>query len=224
MRTRVYVDGFNLFYATLSRTEYKWLDLYALFQYRLLDASAVVEQVNYYTAPIKAASSDDPEAPLRQQRYLRALQTFRPGKVVVQQGFIQKTTPALRLAEDLGGLAKGTPVRVTQLSEKQTDVNLAADLISDAWRGLVEQVVICSNDSDLHGALRVLRRDLPALRIGLVAPVLEERQVSADLKRMVDWYKVIRPSHVADAQLPDKIPGTPLTRPDAWRDRREIAT
>ncbi len=34
--------------------------------------------------------------------------------------------------------------------EKQTDVNLAADLVSDSWRQRCSQAVICSNDSDLR--------------------------------------------------------------------------
>jgi hypothetical protein len=29
---------------------------------------------------------------------------------------------------------------------------------------------------------------------------------------------VIRPEHLARAQLPERIPGTQLTRPDEWKD------
>ena len=32
MRTRVYVDAFNLYYGALRGTPYKWLDLDALYQ------------------------------------------------------------------------------------------------------------------------------------------------------------------------------------------------
>ncbi len=216
MRTRVYVDGFNLFYAALSGTHYKWLDLFALFQDHVLDVGSVVEQVHYYTAPIKASAADDKQAPIRQQRYLRALHAYRPDRITICEGFIQRTTPALRLAEPLPGVATAAAVKVWQFTEKQTDVNLAADLISDAWRGRMEQAVVCSNDSDLAGALAAARRDHPALRIGLVAPVGDVRYVSADLKRHAHWHKTLSPVHLAAAQLPDKIPGTPLTRPAGW--------
>lgn len=216
MRTRVYVDGFNLFYAALSGTSYKWLDLFALFQDHVLDEGAQVVQVNYYTAPIKASAADDKQAPVRQQRYLRALRAYRPGLITVCEGFIQRTTPALRLAEPLPGVAAGVPVKVFQFTEKQTDVNLAAELISDAWHGRMQQAVICSNDSDLAGALAAVRRDHPGLRIGLVAPVGDARYVSADLKQHADWHKTLSPVHLAAAQLPEKIPGTPLTRPVGW--------
>jgi 6-hydroxy-3-succinoylpyridine 3-monooxygenase len=49
MRTRVYVDGFNLFYGALSKSACKWLDLYALFHQRVLDPPAQVDRINYYT-------------------------------------------------------------------------------------------------------------------------------------------------------------------------------
>lgn len=108
MRTRVYVDGFNLFYAALSGTGHKWLDLFALFQDHALDVGTVVEQVSYYTAPIKASAADDKQAPIRQQRYLRALRAYRPDRITIRDGFIQRTTPALRLAESLPGTRTGT--------------------------------------------------------------------------------------------------------------------
>lgn len=216
MRTRVYVDGFNLFYAALSGTKYKWLDLFALFDDHVLDEGSEVELVRYYTAPIRASAADDKQAPIRQQRYLRALRAYRPDRITICEGFIQRTTPALRLAEPVPGMAAGAAVKVFQFTEKQTDVSLAADLISDAWQQRMEQAVLCSNDSDLASALAAVRRDHPSLRVGLVAPVGDARYVSAALKRHSHWHKPLSPVHLAAAQLPHKIPGTPLTRPAGW--------
>lgn len=216
MRTRVYVDGFNLFYGALSGTPYKWLDLFALFQDHVLEPGTAVEQVCYYTAPIKASAADDKQAPIRQQRYLRALRTYRADLIMIREGFIQRSNPELRLVEALHDKPAGTTVKVWHFAEKQTDVNLATDLLSDAWRGRMEHAVICSNDSDLAGALEAVRRDHPTLRIGVVAPVGDARYVSADLKRYAHWHKLLSATHVAAAQLPEKIPGTPLTRPAEW--------
>jgi 6-hydroxy-3-succinoylpyridine 3-monooxygenase len=70
MKTTVYVDGLNLYYAALRGTPFKWLDLYALFRDHVLDTNAGLEHVRYYTAPVKGSSSDDPSSPQRQQRYL----------------------------------------------------------------------------------------------------------------------------------------------------------
>jgi uncharacterized LabA/DUF88 family protein len=217
MRTRVYVDGFNLFYAALSGSRYKWLDLFALFQDHVLKPEAVVEQVHYYTAPIKASAADDKQAPIRQQRYLRALRAYHSNRITIREGFIQRTTPRLRLIEDLPGESNPTTVKVWHFAEKQTDVNLAADLISDAWKGRMEQAVICSNDSDLAGALAAVRNDHPKLLIGLVAPIRNVRHLSVDLKRHAHWHKILSTTHLMAARLPNKIPGTPLTCPMEWR-------
>ena len=49
MRTRAYVDGFNLYYGALKDTPFKWLDLVEITR-RLLPAGHVVDKLNYFTA------------------------------------------------------------------------------------------------------------------------------------------------------------------------------
>jgi uncharacterized LabA/DUF88 family protein len=216
MKTVVYVDGLNLYYGLLRGTAFKWLDLYRLFQDHVLGAMTRVETVRYYTAPVKGSASDDPASPRRQQTYLRALKAYHGDRVEIIQGSIDRTTPILRLLNALqDGLV--SKVRVVQFTEKETDVNLAADLISDAWRGRCEQAVICSNDRDLVGALAAVRRDHPRVEIGLVAPVRDQRYVSCYLSNLANWHKALNPVHIARSQLPERIPGTLLRCPDAWR-------
>ena len=217
MRTVVYVDGFNLYYGVLRGTPFKWLDLCALFQ-QVLEPGTLLEQVRYYTAPIKGNASDDPASPQRQQCYLRALQAYRGRQVEIVQGFISQTMPWQRLVTPSPDRSSHSTVRVFQFTERQTDVNLTADLISDAWHGRYEQAVVCSNDTDLVGALRAVRRDHARLTIGLVAPLRDERYLAADLRKLAHWHKVLSSAYLAGAQLPERIPGTSLTRPEAWND------
>lgn len=218
MKTIVYVDGLNLYYGSLRGTPFKWLDLYALFSDFVLDVDAELEQVRYYTAPAKASSSDDPASPVRQQRYLHALKAHRGDRIQIIQGFIARTTPVLRLARPRTSAVGPAKVRVYQFTEKQTDVNLAADFISDACHDRCKQAVLCSNDRDLVGALTAVRRDHSDLVVGLVAPVRELHHASRDLSKLTRWCKVIRPEHLARAQLPERIPGTQLTRPEQWKE------
>jgi uncharacterized LabA/DUF88 family protein len=218
MKTIVYVDGLNLYYGSLRGTAFKWLDLYTLFRDCVLETDADVEQIRYYTAPIKASSSDDPASPMRQQRYLRALKAHRGDRIQIIQGFIARTTPRLRLVRPRASSVCTTKVRVFQFTEKQTDVNLVSDFISDACHGRCKQAVLCSNDRDLVGALAAVKRDHSDVVVGLVAPVREQHQVTRDLSRLTRWCRVIRPEHLARAQLPERIPGTQLTRPDEWKD------
>ena len=46
---------------------------------------------------------------------------------------------------------------------------------------------------------------------------VDQRYVSCYLSKLAHWHKAICPLHMARAQLPAKIPGTPLRCPDVWR-------
>ena len=73
MRTRVYVDGFNLYYGALKGTPFKWLDPVRLATL-LLPGVCMIDCVRYFTARISGLT--DPAAPARQQTYLKALDTL----------------------------------------------------------------------------------------------------------------------------------------------------
>ena len=47
MRTRVYVDGFNLYYGALKGTSFKWLNLVAL-SYRVLPSGHTIDKLKYW--------------------------------------------------------------------------------------------------------------------------------------------------------------------------------
>ncbi len=58
----VYVDGFNLFYGSLKRTPYKWLDLGALCQVML--PTDTIQAIKFFTAHV-SARNNDPHPPER---------------------------------------------------------------------------------------------------------------------------------------------------------------
>ena len=72
MNAIVYVDGFNLYYGALKNTPYKWLNLSVLCN-NLLPKFDILN-IKYYTARVKSRLTD-PGQHVRQQTYLRALQT-----------------------------------------------------------------------------------------------------------------------------------------------------
>ena len=87
MRTRVYVDGFNLYYGALKGTPLKWLDPVRL-SAQALPGACVIDKVLYFTARVSGLS--DPGAPVRQQIYLSALRAL--SEVEVHLGsFLAKT-------------------------------------------------------------------------------------------------------------------------------------
>jgi uncharacterized LabA/DUF88 family protein len=214
----VYVDGYNLYYGLLRRSPYKWLDLHALFANHVLDTSAEIVDIRYYTAPVLGKMSDDPESPQRQRVYLQALRKMPPAKVTIIEGKMHHATPHQRLVKPIPEAPHIETVQVNVFNEKKTDVNLAADMIAGAWTSAYQQAVLCSNDSDLEAALATIKRHLPDLRLGLVAPIPgdDHRKISHDLAQFSDWKKVLSSAHLANSQLPIQIPRTAIRKPSSW--------
>src|SRR5437016_485073 len=73
MKTFVYVDAFNLYYGCAKGTPYKWLDISRLCTALL--SGHQIERIKYFTARI-GSRAHDPDAPRRQETFLRALKTI----------------------------------------------------------------------------------------------------------------------------------------------------
>lgn len=216
LKTIVYVDGYNLYYGLLRKSNHKWLNLFSLFQDHVLEYGTEVMDVRFYTAPVLGKMSDDPASQQRQRQYLQALRKMPPKKITIIEGTIVASTPSLRLVETIPGLPQR--VRVHDFTEKKTDVNLASDLICGGFQKKYEQAVLCSNDSDFAPALNALRTACPHVRIGVVAPISadDHRYIATDLIKHAHWAKKLSLVHVANAQLPNKIPGTTIYKPESW--------
>lgn len=218
MRTIVYIDGYNLYYGLLRKSKLKWLDIVTLFEKHVLDKLAEVIEVRYYTAPVLGRMSDDAESPKRQRQYLQALRKLHPKKLVIVEGKILATKPHQRLVKSIPEAPHLETVQVYDFNEKKTDVNLASDLITGAWTQAYDQAVICSNDSDLEGALSAVKTHHPSLRIGVFAPIasVDHRHISNDLAKNSDWKKTLSIVHIESSQLPESIPNSNLRKPTSW--------
>lgn len=226
MRTNVYIDGFNLYYGCLKRAPYKWLDLE-----RFCDAllpKNTVQRIIYCTAKV-LPRPHDPDQPLRQLTYLRALATLP--RVTIEFGtFLTSVTraplvqsdpqtsswlmvanqPALKV--DRRGRVQTDWILKTE--EKGSDVNLAAHVLRDAYRGDCDCAVIVSNDSDLLTPLRMAKAD-KGIVLGLVPP---RPKGSAELKRLSDFVIHPRQHHFLNAQFPNQLRDRHgvITKPASW--------
>ena len=220
MSTIAYIDGYNLYYGLLRKSQYKWLDVYALFRDQALNQSSDLVEVRYYTAPMLGKMSDDLESPIRQRRYLQALRKMHPIGLTLIEGRIVASTPFQRLIRPIPEAPHLQKVQVLDFNEKKTDVNIASDMINGAWLKTYDQAVLCSNDSDLEGALRSIKEHHPHIRIGLVAPISgdDPRKISSDLARFSDWKKILSTTNLSRSQLPDRIPSSHLAKPTAWKN------
>lgn len=92
-------------------------------------------------------------------------------------------------------------VRVFRTEEKGSDVNLATELLVDAFNDKFEAAVIVSNDSDLLGPIRVVRRQF-GKTVGVLNP---QRHPSFPLKQEADFFKKIRRTALERSQFPDVL-------------------
>lgn len=224
----VYIDGYNLYYSRLKGTPYKWLDIAALFRERILlpqDPCTEIVAIKYFTAPVKASYARHGEASVQAQtQYHRALQAHDPGLIQIINGFHIFEPTSLPSYQAEIDPRKSSVSRVWMIEEKQTDVNLALHAYRDALRGACDQLVICSNDSDMEPALRMIREDVPTAKVGLVMPLDDKGKAGGKvpnkrLTALAHWVRHhIRDDELAQSQLPQNVQTRkkPASKPAHW--------
>jgi uncharacterized LabA/DUF88 family protein len=214
MRTAIYIDGFNLYY-WLKPLPYRWIDVKALALNAITRPSQQHEivAVKYFTARV-SDTQDDPTKATRQDIYLRALTKIIPELRICYGEFRRQKKLMPRVNWD--GSA-GKPVLVWDTEEKGSDVNLAVDLVDDAWSGLYEMAVVISNDSDLERALMIVKRK--QRRVGVL---IRGDATVHSLKRASHFVVKLKESDLKNALLPREIPDSQLKIPQYWADK-EIA-
>lgn len=90
-RTNIYIDGFNLYYGSLKRTPYKWLNVEKLCQ--LMLPTDLIQSIKFFTANV-SARPHDLHLPIRQQIYFRALKTI-PNLTLIYGHFLTHSVPYL---------------------------------------------------------------------------------------------------------------------------------
>jgi uncharacterized LabA/DUF88 family protein len=196
MRTRVYVDGYNLFYACLKGSPYKWLNVHELAS-NLLPKNRI-DKLRYFTAQV-SARPHDPNQPQRQQTYLRALATVP--QIETHHGHF--LTHEISMPDAAAWhTGRYRPVRVMKTEEKGSDVNLATHLLIDAFDNTFDVAVIISNDSDLKEPISLVRRRF-GKRIVLLGP--KTTRISGALRPLADYIRQFGPNALARAQFPPQM-------------------
>jgi uncharacterized LabA/DUF88 family protein len=206
--TNVYIDGFNLYYGCLKGTPHRWLDLEA-FCRQLLPKEAI-GKIRYFTA--RVSGKLDPQAPVRQDVYLRALATLP--LVEVRFGTFLTNNVWMPLADPpVQGPRK---VRVIKTEEKGSDVNLAAHMLLDGFRQRCDTLVVVSNDSDLIEPIKLVRYEL-GLRVGVINPHPAKRR-SFRLSQDAHFFKQVRRTALATSQFPATLVDSrgPFRKPKGW--------
>ena len=213
-KTIVYVDGSNLYYGLLRHSAYKWLDLNALAR-KLLIPEYQIETIKYFTSRVIDTSCDQHRA-VRQDKYIDALSCQG---ISVIEGYYRMRIERLEATENpckscVLVKRKGY-VRGTRISEKLTDVNMATEMLKDAYEDKADAFVLVSGDADLTPALRIIRYST-AKSVIVFNP---QAHICNELRRCATFYRNI-PSGFADGcRLPDSLTtadGRIICCPAAW--------
>lgn len=204
MKTIVYIDGFNLYYGALRKTPYRWLNVARMCQWLLPNDN--IEAIRYFTALVNPRPND-PDQRVRQEAYLRALETIPNLSVIYGYFLTHEVTMALA---DGRGFAK-----VVKTEEKGSDVNIATHMLMDGFRGAYDLAVVVSNDSDLLLPIRFVTEML-GKPVGLLNP--QRHPTSAALAPYAHFIKHIRAGVLAKSQFPETLSDRngEFSKPDRW--------
>jgi len=207
VRTHLYIDGFNLYYGCLKGSSLKWLNPVRMAT--LLLPGHTIIATHYFSANVSARPGD-PDQPIRQQTYLRALRTLP--NFTIHLGYFLGHAVRMSLAHPPPG-GPATAV-VWRTDEKGSDVNLATQILVDGFDDAYECAVLVTNDSDLLAPISVVRRRL-GKKVGLLNP---QKRPARTLLTEVDFYKKIRYGVLAASQFPPTLTdanGT-FAKPATW--------
>ena len=207
MRTAVYIDGFNLYYGSLKKTPFKWLDINKLCH--LLLPNHKIDKIKYFTARVNSRIND-PVLPNRQQTYLRAISTL-PNVEIIFGHFLSQ-----EISLPMAGYPPNNQkfVKVIKFEEKGSDVNLATHLLNDGYKKEYEVAVLITNDSDLLEPVRIVRDELK-LAVGIINP---HKRPSRVLIKYATFIKKIRKGVLAASHFPDKLQDSTgiFHKPNKW--------
>jgi len=217
LRACFYVDGFNLYYGSLKKTKYKWLDLNKLFSFYFPNYK--IEKIKYFSAQTKARKHDLGQ-PVRQQMYFRALRT-NPNTEIILGSFLEnevffnvpektkdnqrQRANVLAFFRTVASLALSgrNYLAVNKTEEKGSDVNLGAHLVMDAYENNFDVAVVVSNDSDLVEPIRIVN-NMTKLRVRLLNPY-PSTQATLKAVTQQNGIKFIRAGVLQDSQFSDNM-------------------
>lgn len=222
-RAIVYVDGFNLYFGLRASTvkgkrharlpkKVYWLDLQGLSE-KIVRENELVS-VKYFTARIKGS----PAKQIRQNAFISAVQLHCPklqtfeGRYLFRQMFCGRCR---KISSDIVcpfcGYSNNFP------EEKKSDVNIATQMLKDAYENNFDIAYLISGDSDLVPPIQVIRAMSPPKKVAVAFP--PHRGGSKELDTVADFTFHISPGIIKSSILPDvvrKPDGTELRIPPEW--------
>jgi len=201
-RVIAYIDGFNLYYGLRANRwqRFYWLNLRQVVLH-LLKPDQTLIQVKYFTSLVAAPQDKN----RRQAVFLEALGTL-PDFTIYYGHYLADAVTCRQCGHTY-----------TTHHEKMTDVNIATEMLSDAFTDRLDVALLISADSDLVGPVQRVRQLFPQKRVVVVFP--PSRHSNA-LKNAANACLHLDRATLSQGVFPDQVmkqDGFVLHRPAEWR-------
>ena len=200
-RVIAYIDGFNLYFGIKQN---KWNDLLWLnvndLANRLLKSNQQLIETKYFTSRVR----NNPNKEKRQITYLEALQTHSGIKIFY--GHYQSHIETCRRC------GHSYPYS----NEKMTDVNIATEVLTDAFNDRYDSALLITGDSDLVPPIKSVHFNFPKKRVMVGFP---PNRFNLNVKNAAKGSFMIGRKSLKDSQLPEQVVkpnGYILHRPATW--------
>ena len=153
-RVIVYVDGFNLYFGMLEAgfLNCKWLNINKLAN-NLLQINQELVEIKYFTSRV----SNNPDKQKRQTTYIEALESVG---IKIFYGHYQSDTTECRQCGNIW----------PTFHEKMTDVNIATQMMIDAFQDRYDMAMLISGDSDLVPPIKAIHELFKNKRVFVAFP------------------------------------------------------
>jgi uncharacterized LabA/DUF88 family protein len=200
-RVIAYIDGFNLYFGLKAKKweRYLWLNIKQLVK-NLLKSNQELILTKYFTSRV----SSNPEKQKRQSLFLEALETIPDLQIFYGQYKNNERTCRKCGYKDY----------VPQ--EKMTDVNIAVEMMTDAFQNSFDTAILISGDSDLTAPINSIKKIFPDKYILVAFP---PERFNFQLASVANGYYTINRNKIAQSLFPKKIlksDGYVLECPESW--------
>ncbi|MBE9191949.1 NYN domain-containing protein [Gloeocapsopsis crepidinum LEGE 06123] len=205
-RSVVYIDGFNFYYGAVKDTPYKWLNLQKYFE--ILRQDDDIQKIWYFTAKVSGNQLE------RQETYFDALATLPIIEIVFGLYKLKELRCRIKECRYQGNKAYKVP------EEKGTDVNIALQMLDDAYQNACDRMILVSGDSDLVPAVKLVKKRHPEIQITVYIPASHpKRGAATELRNVADKHKTLPTALLPKAQFPQSLTGTSgktIYKPSSW--------
>jgi len=196
-----YIDGFNLYNGLCDAglQKYLWLNVQHLAQ-SLLRFNQELVMTKYFTAPVINNKRKEEQ----QTTYLEALETLN--YLEIFRGHFLPEPEKCPKCQHGYYIPK----------EKMTDVNIAVQMLLDAYDNRFNTALLITADTDLVPVIEAIKSRYSDKRIIVCFP---PKRISDHLKDVAHGYIHINNGHLGKSLFPPKVTrgdGYPLTKPSAW--------